>query len=686
MLRAMRVLLKYEPQPTKRKEKYASSKDAFIDYFFLATSLSSFTYAGLPTLIPRKILFGNPVKDLPQISPGGLRIAYLAPSDKGFLNIWIRTRGKEDDRMITNDATRGIFDFTWGFSDDHILFFQDNAGDENDHLKAVDVKTTTVVDLTPYKDVRATNLLKDDEHPDEVMVGLNRRDPQVFDMYRVNLKTKEIRLEAQNPGDVIGWTTDRKFQIRCATAFRPDDLSSVIRVRDALDQPWRDLLVTPFEKTPFLGQYNGGSLAVGFTEDGKHLYAATCLTSDTTQLVKLDVATGKVLEVLAEHPKGDMLDENDRYEVMLHKNTGNVLAAWFQYMKPEVKVIDPEVAVDFALLEKQESGVFGIVSRDRADSFWIVKYVNDTKQDVYFLYDRKNKKLEFLMDPYPELSKYKMSQVRLTLIPASDGIGLPSYLWLPVGVVPKNLSMVLLPHGGPWWRDNWGFDPEVQWLTNRGYAVLQVNFRGSTGFGVKFMNAGTGGWCVGRMQQDLTDAVRWAIAQGIADPARIVIMGASYGGYATLCGITHTPELYSCAVDIVGPSDVAHALRSFPAYWGPVKKRWIRRIGFNVEEDEQANRKISPLYHIDQIKVPLFIAHGSNDPRVKQAASDRIVQAMREKKLAVTYVVYPDEGHGLSREPNLLDFYSRVEEFLGKCLKGRIEPREKVEGTSAEER
>ena len=288
------------------------------------------------------------------------------------------------------------------------------------------------------------------------------------------------------------------------------------------------------------------------------------------------------------------------------------------------------------------------------------------------------------MDTHPQLAKYEMAETKPITFQARDGMKITGYLTLPAAVKPQNLPLIMFPHGGPWSRDEWMFYPEVQWMANRGYAVLQPNFRGSTGFGVKFMNAGTGQWCVGSMQHDLTDAVRWAIAEGIADSKRVAIFGGSYGGYATLCGLVFTPELFVAGAEAVGPSDVGYLLKSFPPYWKPVKKRWIRRIGVDVETDEEGNRKISPLYHVEKIQVPVFIGHGSNDPRVKQASSDQMVEAMRKKNLPVTYVVYPDEGHGWEREPNILDYYGRLEEFFAQHLKGRLEPRKEIPGTSAQ--
>ena len=640
------------------------------------------TFADDVPLIPRKVILGNAEKDRPLISPQGTRIAYLAPSSDGVINLWVRTIGKNDDRMVTQDKESGIYYFYWGFSDQHLLFMQDNFGDENEHLKAVDLETGNVRDLTPFKDVRAVNLLKDDLHPQEVLIGLNRRDPKLFDMYRVNLKTGDLKLEAENPGDVIGWATDENFKIRGATAFQ-EDLSTAIRVRDAVDKPWRNLFVTPFERTPFLGQYNGGSLVVGFSQDGKSVYAATSANNDTTQLVRIETASGKIAEVLAEHPKGDLWDIEDEYVVLKDKQTGAPLLAAFNYLKPEYVVIDKTFEPDLAFLKSKHSGFFQIRNASLNNDLWVVRYVSE-KPDDYYLYSRKSKSLDHLMDTRPQMAKYKLSEIKPIEYKARDGMTITGYLTMPPGTKLEKLPLVLFPHGGPWSRDEWAYYHEVQWMANRGYAVLQPNFRGSSGLGVKYMNAGTGQWCVGSMQHDLTDAVRWAIAEGIADPKRVAIYGGSYGGYATLCGLVFTPDLYVAGAEAVGPSDVGYLLNSFPPYWKPVKKRWIRRIGLDVEKDEEANRKISPLYHVENIRVPLFIAHGSNDPRVKQAASDQLVEAMRKKNLPVTYVVYPDEGHGWYREPNILDYYGRLEEFLAQHLKGRLEPREEIAGTSVQ--
>lgn len=621
-------------------------------------------------LIPREVLFGNPVKASPRLSPCGTRLAYLAPSDKGVLNVWVRTIGREDDAQVTNDTHRGIRIHFWAEDGQRLFYLQDIGGDENWHVYSVDLETKAVRDLTPFQGVRAANVMLDKKFPGQMLVGLNLRDRRVFDMHRVDLQTGAIVLDTQNPGDVLGWVTDPDFQIRACQAQNPRDASTVVRVRDGKDAPWRDLVTLPFGE-------NGG--VVDFSLDGKSLYFITSLGADTTRLVMLDAATGKELETIARDSRVDLGG------AFVHPDTRKVQAVSFNYLKQEWRVLDPAVKDDFAALARIGRGEFYLGGRDRDDSKWLVTTMVDDGSVAYYLYDRASRKAEMLFLNRPELAQYKLAKMEPVVIKARDGFRLVSYLTLPVGSKGKNLPLVLNVHGGPWGRDSWGFHPEAQWFANRGYACLQVNFRGSAGFGKKFLNAGNGQWGVGSMQHDLTDAVKWAVAKGIADPRKVCIYGGSYGGYATLAGLVFTPELYACGVDIVGPSNVKTLMAAIPPYWAPMKKQMVLRIG-DIENDEAFNRKISPLFHAANIRVPLIVAQGANDPRVNIREADQIVQAMRDKKLPVTYVVYTDEGHGFARPVNRLDFYGRVDEFLARHLGGRSEPWRQIEGTSAEVR
>ncbi len=623
--------------------------------------------AELPPLIPREVLLGNPVKASPRISPDGARLAYLAPSDKGVLNVWVRTIGKEDDGQVTNDTHRGIRIHFWAEDGQHILYLQDIGGDENWHVYSVNLDTKVVRDLTPFQGIRAQGIMLDKNHPNEMLVGLNLRDRRVFDMHRVDLTTGAVVLDTVNPGDVVGWLTDPSFKIRGAMAQNPQDASTILRVRDSVEAPWRDLLTWPF------GENGGG---VDFTADGKAMFVETSIGSDTTRLALVDTATGSEKKVLAVNPKADV------GQVIVHRDTHVVQAVGFNYLTNEWTVLDETIKAEFEAIAKLQRGEFYLSGRDRADRTWIITFQSDDGPVSYYAWDRTAGKATFLFNNQPQLAAYTLAPMKPVVITARDGLELVSYLTLPVGVEPKNLPLVLNVHGGPWARDTWGYDAEAQWFANRGYATLQVNFRGSAGFGKKFLNAGNGQWGVGTMQHDLTDAVKWAIAKGIADPKRVCIYGGSYGGYATLAGLVFTPQLYACGVDIVGPSNIKTLFESIPPYWAPMKRQFVLRVG-DAENDAELNRRISPLFHADKVRVPLIIAQGANDPRVNIRESDQMVKAMRDKGLAVTYVVYTDEGHGFARPNNRLDFYGRTEEFLAKHLGGRAEPWKEMAGSSA---
>lgn len=654
--------------------------------FLLLTSVSR---AELPPPIPREIIFGNPLKQLPFLSPDGTRLAYLAP-EKGVLNVWVRTIGKQDDAPVTREGHRPIFLYRWAEDAEHILFLQDSDGDENWHVYSVDLKTKLIRDLTPFQGAKAQNLLTSPKRPDEILVGLNLRTPRVADMYRINLKTGAVVLDTENPGDVLSWTTDPDFVIRAATAFNLNSAETTLRVRDSHDQAWRDLVVWPFEQMGMYGQINGGTVVADFAPDGKSLIVVSAQHSDTQRLVRIDEQTGKELEVLAEDPQSDVAEDflafpDFRPLVMTNPVTHAMQAVAFEYLEYEWRILDSAVKADFDVLHKGRTGsFFAVISRDHADSKWILAENRSDRPVRFYFYDRVSKHLEFLFTPRPEFEQYKMTESKPVVIPARDGLKLVGYLTLPAGVEARNLPVVLYPHGGPWARDDWGFDSLTQWLANRGYAVLQVNFRGSTGFGKTFLNAGNHQFGQG-MEDDMIDGVKWAINEGIADPKRVAIMGASAGGYATLRGVSRYPDLFRCGVDLVGPSDLKILFSSMPAGWGAVKTRWVRRMG-DVEHDDELNRQLSPLYHVDQIRVPMLIGQGANDPRVNIKNSDVIVEALRNKKIPVIYVVYPDEGHGFARPENNLDFFGRVEDFLAKYLNGRAEPWVKVPGSTAEVR
>lgn len=412
---------------------------------------------------------------------------------------------------------------------------------------------------------------------------------------------------------------------------------------------------------------------------------------DKTRLVEIDAQTGKELREIASDPKSDVEYNADLITftplVMSDPKSGRVQAVGFNDAKLEWRVTDPDVQADFDFLRQAHPGIFLVGERAEHDSRWLVVYARPDASPAQYLYDRPRKKLELLFVDQPELDKYKLAAMEPVTVKSRDGFDLLCYLTVPPGVERKNLPLVLLPHGGPWWRDRWGFvDPWVQLLANRGYAVLQPEYRGSTGFGKKFLNASTKQYGDRAIMGDYLDVIKWAVDSGLADANHLAVMGASGGGYATLCCIAFHPEVgWRCAVDLVGPSCLRTLQQSIPAYWKPVKKRWLLRMG-DAETDDAFNREMSPLYHAGDIKAPLLIGQGQNDPRVNIREAEQITKAMRDKGLPVTLVVYPDEGHGFARPENNIDFYGRMEEFLAKHLGGRQEPWGKVAGATGEAR
>jgi dipeptidyl aminopeptidase/acylaminoacyl peptidase len=617
------------------------------------------TRAELPTLIPRDVLFGNPEKAQARISPDGKMLAYLAP-DKGVLNVWVRTVGKEDDQVVTADKKRGIRYYDWQQDSEHILYIQDFEGDENWHVYQTNLKTKLTRDLTPFQGVQAEGFSTNPNFPNQILVPLNIRDRRFHDMYRVNLQNGAVEMDAENPGDVAGWTVDNNFQVRAAQVFLPDG-GNEIRVRDGQNLPWRTLLKWGPDET-------FGGIA-GFTPDNKGVYLISSVDANAARLVEVELASGKQA-VVAEDKQYDVSG------VLTHPTKHTLEAVEFYRQRSEWTLIDKSLQADFDAIRKIRQGDFYIVSRDLKDRTWVLVYVVDDGPVPYYVYDRATRKATFLFSNRSALEKYKLAKMQPISFQARDGMTIYGYLTLPVGLESKNLPMVLNVHGGPWGRDTWGLDNEAQWLANRGYAVLQINFRGSTGYGKAYLNAGNREWA-GKMHTDLIDGKDWAVEQGYADPRKVCIMGGSYGGYATLVGLTFTPDDFACGVDIVGPSNLVTLLSTIPPYWTPIKSVFKRRLG-DLETEKEFLKSRSPLFKADQIKAPLLIGQGANDPRVKQAESDQIVAAMRKNGKPVEYIVFPDEGHGFARPENRLIFYAAAEPFLANYLGGRAEqPSEK---------
>jgi dipeptidyl aminopeptidase/acylaminoacyl peptidase len=617
----------------------------------------------LPPLIPRDILFGNPERARPQLSPDGKYLAYIAPDEKNVLQVWLRTVGQEDDRKLTDDKKRGIRVYFWTYEGEQLIYLQDTDGDENWHLYSVNITTQIVRDLTPFQGIQAQPVGLDPNFPNEILVGLNLQDLRKHDVYRVNLKNGAVEFDTENPGNIVGWLADAQFQIKAAIATTPDGGSDLL-YRETLDQDWQLLR--------HWGPDDEGA-PVLFSNDGQTLYLIASHEANTQRLLALNLATREET-VIAEDSQYDVDG------VLVQPLSRRIQAVSFYKDKEEWQILDQSIAPDFAVISQVRHGEFGISSRDLADKTWLVSYLTDDGPVYYYTYDRESKNSTLLFSNQPKLEGLQLASMQPVSYTARDGLTIHGYLTTPIGIEAKNLPTVLLVHGGPWARDTWGYDPEVQWLANRGYAVLQVNFRGSTGYGKNFLNAGNREWGA-KMHDDLIDAVNWLVEKGISDPQKIAIMGGSYGGYATLVGLTFTPDVFAAGVDIVGPSNLITMMESIPPYWEPLRAMEAHRIG-NLETEQEFLKSRSPLFYADRIEKPLLIAQGANDPRVKQAESDQIVEAVKKAGKPVEYALYTDEGHGFARPENRLHFYAIAEEFLAKYLGGRFEPMGDIPGHS----
>ena len=619
--------------------------------------------ADLPALIPRAVLFGNPEKTLPAISPNGKMLAYLAPSN-GVLSIWVRTIGAGDDRVVATDPLRPIRNVQWQPDSKHVLYEQDKGGNENFHVFQTDIATKSTRDLTPFGDkVRSDIENIDPRYPAQILISSNKRDPQVFDIYRVDMRTGTAKLDTRNPGAIAGWAEDNQLNVRAAVQSNADG-SSELLVRNTIHAPWRTLLKASPDDTV---------APVAFSPDNRSLYVTSSIGANASRLLEYDLRTGKNT-VIASDPTYDVGGP------FIDPKTRKLAAVSFERDRTEWQILDPSYKADFAALQSLHAGDIGFDGATPDGRQLIVSYVVDNGPVSFYSYDRSTKQGHLLFVNRPGLLNYTLAHMQPIQFTAGDGLPIHGYLTLPVGLDPKNLPMVLFVHGGPWGRDSWGYSSFPQWLANRGYAVLQVNFRGSTGYGKAFLNAGNRQWA-GTMHQDLLDAKAWAVAQGYADPKRVAIMGGSYGGYATLAGVAFSPDAFAAGVDIVGPSNLNTLLASIPPYWSTARATFKLRMG---DTTEFLNSQ-SPLFKADQIKVPLLIGQGANDPRVNRRESDQIVAAVRKNAKPVEYIVFPDEGHGFARPENNRRFNAAVEAFLGKYLGGRIEPAAPDESVTAYE-
>jgi len=611
-------------------------------------------------LIPRQVLFGNPERVSPRISPDGARLAWIAPH-QDVLNVWVAPvsadRGVDwpAASVVTDDSDRGIRMFAWAHDGRHLLYLQDSGGDENWRLHDVDLQTMQRRDLTPFDGVQTQLIAMERKFPTELLIGLNRDNAQLHDVYRLDLVTGDLVKEVENFG-VIGWEADAQMVVRAAAAPQPDGGFTLL-VRDDADSDWRPLQTVAAEDALT-------SAPIAFSEDGRSLLATSSVGAQTGRLVRVDIATGAT-EVLAEDPEADVRG------VRLQPDTREPQIVTLLKDRSEYLVLDPAVAADLDAIRALHPGDPTFEDADDADMTWLIGFTNDAGPVSYFSYDRASRTGRFLFEARPELSRYELAAMQPFSFSARDGLTVHGYASFPPGADRSALPTVVNVHGGPWVRDVWGYHPEAQWLANRGYLCLQVNYRGSTGYGKSFVNAGDREWG-GRMHDDLVDAVAYAVSQGWTDPARVAIYGGSYGGYAALVGAAFTPEVFCCAVDIVGPSNLKTLIETIPPYWAPMVAQFHRRVG-DPAADAEFLWSRSPLSRAADIRIPLLIAQGANDPRVKQDESEQIVAALREAGIEHDYLLFPDEGHGFAKPENRLRFYAAAERFLARYLGGRAE-------------
>lgn len=601
--------------------------------------------------IPLEDFFRNSERTGYQLSPDGSYISYMAPY-KDRLNVFVRRVDETDEHAIriTNETERSVAGYMWA-DNQRLLYMKDTAGDENYQLYGVHRDGSDDRAYTAFDGVR-TSLIDDlEEQQGVVMIGMNKRNPEVFDPYRLNIETGELTLLAENPGNIQGWMTDHDGRLRVATAI-VDGVNTQILYRDTEDEPFKPVLTTNFRDVVSFME---------FTPDNKEVYAATNLHRDKTILVRMNPATCEELEMLYENERYDIASisySRKRKKLLSVYCTGHKEPVR-HYFDAEEEQLRQRIKAHFP------NQRYGIADTDKAEENYLIYVGGDRTRGSYWHYNALTDEAKKIADLAPWIKSDEMNAMHPVCYTTRDGLQIEAYLTLPDGLTPdtaKQLPIVVNPHGGPWARDCWGYSSEVQFLSNRGYAVFQMNFRGSTGYGRHFLEASYKQWGL-KMQDDITDGVKWLIEQGIANPKRIAIYGGSYGGYATLAGLTFTPDLYACGIDYVGVSNLFTFMKTIPPYWRPMLEMMYEQVG-HPEHDADQLAATSPALHADKIKVPLFVAQGANDPRVNKAESDQMVEALRQRGVVVEYMVKDNEGHGFHNQENRFDFYRAMERFL----------------------
>jgi len=620
----------------------------------MAQEVNSSSAAKGARLIPLEDFFRSPAKTDFQLSPDGEFVAYLQPW-RGRLNVYIQRLGQEEAIRITGATNRDIASFVWA-NNHRIGYVQDKGGDENYHVRAVDIDGSNYMELTPFEGVQVQLVDKLEDDDEHLLIAMNQRSPRMFDVYRLNVNTGRLEVVAENPGSVTHWLADNQGRVRAALATAAN---TALLYRRTESDPFKTVLTTDFKESIW---------PLFFTFDNKYLYVSSNIGRDKRAIYRYDVENGVHLDLIYEHPHVDVT------ELLRSKRRRVISGVSFFTDKRRYHFFDEQREALQRMLEQKLPGYEVVVAdMNKDETKALVRTCSDKSPGAYYYCDLNSGDFKKLADISPWLHEDEMADMKPIQYPSRDGLTIHGYLTLPKGVEPKKLPVVINPHGGPSKRNFWEFDPEVQFLANRGLAVLQPNFRGSTGYGKAFWQASFKEW--GRkMQDDISDGVHWLIRQGIADPKRVGIYGISYGGYATLAGLAFTPDLYACGVDYVGVSNLFTFLGSLPPYWEPLRQLLNEKIG-DPEKDKEFLKDVSPLFHADKIRSPLLVAQGANDPRVKKTEADQIVQALKDRGVEVTYMVKENEGHGFRNEENRFDFYRAMEEFLGKHLGSKVENR-----------
>ncbi|NGX48589.1 MAG: Dipeptidyl aminopeptidase BIII [Candidatus Anoxychlamydiales bacterium] len=620
--------------------------------FFILISLGcvmsiNFCFASINNQIPLEDFFKNPETIDVKLSPDGKYISYGKPW-KSRINIFVKNLETNEIKQLTFSTERDILHYIWT-DNDTIVYLQDNDGDENFHVYSTFLKGGDVLDLTPFGDITCS-LVDELENDGTILFQMNKQNKQIFDLYRLDTKSGKMELVAENPGDVTEWITDNAGKLRVARFT--DGVNSGIRYRKDEKSDWKTIATYNFKEaaTPLF-----------FTFDNKQIYVSSNIGRDKKAIFEYDLESGKETKCIFEHPNMDV------NALIKSKKRKEILGVYYLTDKIEYKIFDKEFEKIYNFINEKLSNYENhFVSHDKNESKFIIYSTSDKTLGSYYLFNAVKWELKKIFDVSPWLKESEMASMKPISYTSKDGLIIHGYLTLPNGKKTNNLPLIVIPHGGPWERDVWEFKHLNQFLANRGYAILRMNFRGSTGYGRKFLEAGYKQWGL-KMQDDITDGVQWAIDQGIADPKRIGILGGSYGGYAVLSGITKTPDLYAAAVDYVGISNIFTFFDTLPPYWEPFREMCYEMIGHPINDKEQLIAT-SPIFNVDKIKTPLFIAQGANDPRAKKEHSDQMVEALKKRGVVVEYMVKNNEGHGFMNEENNFDFYRAMETFLQKHI------------------